>query len=788
MLLRVCDGGGFSGGQTSLFDLLQSCGQAIADLQQPALWRHRPAEARAAACACARGVDAAALALAARLDTVLTRLLLGEDASDDDDGVQVLLLPAVADGASGTAVYASAAAAALRLRQAAAPPLQAAETALDAHVDFWLERADLVERGGVQLGRAVDLWEGGPTDWLDLALIQPARALWLGLRGSTGSAAVTQPSSASEAAVAAAVATSGSASPREKARRLAALRMALAHLLGATRRLVADEAALCGGAFCADSGELPPPCAERRLLPFLAAVLCPGGRTFPGSSADLPSEALASEPLVQELLEPAAAAAVVRLEHAVTTLSSAALALPALAARVRSRSYPLAARSAWQRHWLRHGVAAAAAAGGLYLVAWRGDDVRAWARTAATSMTAFYAEHVAAPLREMAAELLSGRRGAMADPAALDDARASLRTMLLAFAAKLAASPARLASLSPDVRAVAAEQARSMLAGSDVAACSAASAAAALDMRPVSERFVAEVERPLANAVSGDLVQLMLIQIAFIKKEVLAAMAAMDAILADNKFNLQMSAMLPALVVVYGSGVALTSLAASIRAPIDTASAEMRVRMLLRDAHRLLLQAEPAGALAASTETATATSDYIAALWSDEAWLQLASAVEETFTGAVVGPVGLLGPTSRDDNAIRTWQHCGFRPALLAIGSALCQRFASVGAFVFRARSAETRRISDTGVPKRLSASTLPVRSSAPCDSTFLPALAADHIGRLLLIQEQLRALTVGLRSSIVFAEWTRLQQDLDDLGAAHTSLEARIKTVERLLQNRRWR
>ena len=61
------------------------------------------------------------------------------------------------------------------------------------------------------------------------------------------------------------------------------------------------------------------------------------------------------------------------------TLSAAALALPALAASVCGRAYPLAARSAWQRHWLRHGVAAAAAAGGLYLLAWRGDDVRAWA-------------------------------------------------------------------------------------------------------------------------------------------------------------------------------------------------------------------------------------------------------------------------------------------------------------------------------------------------------------------------------------------------------------------------
>jgi hypothetical protein len=792
-LARACAAG------TPLLDLLQCAATALSALRAApaAWWLQQPVASRAAGAACARGVDAAAMALVFHLDTVLERLALGSGVDDDEDE-SALPLPLTAGGGGGGAFFAASAAAVLQARQSATIPPHAATFSLDAHVDFWRERADVVARWGSVLGRALDLWEGGPADWLDLALIQPARALWAALHGSDSAAALGDDN---DDAVAAAVAAGSSASPGEKAARLSALRLALAHLLGVTRRALVDAAA-AGAATDDDDEALPFPAArcERRLVPLLGAVLCSGGGGDDGAPAPLPQASASSEIVV--------AAAVDRLQRVLATLSAAALGLPALSARVRSRAYALAARSAWHRQWLRSGAAGAAVAAGVYLAVWRGDDVSAWARTAAASVAAFYAEHVAAPLREMAGELLSGRRGAVADPAALDDARASLQAMLVAFSAKLAASPARLAALSPDARAVAARQA------ADAASVGGEAALAACDMRAVSERFVAEVDRPLANAVSGDLVQLLLIQVAFIKKEVLAAMAAMDAILADNRFNLQLSAMLPAAVVVYGAGAGVAALVSSARAPIDTAAAEARVRLLLRDAHRLLAFAGSPAVVATAADGAVMTSDGAAeVLWSDAAWLRRASALAASDKVSVdcadvlsagqgdtpykASNVGTNRAAGHSGDAVRAWQHGGMRPALAAIVIMLARRVADVSAALLLRSPTSTPApvVPTTGLAGMIERNALVFehltpKVPAPADrATFLPSLVAADVGQLLLWQQQLRALTRDLQGngSISFTEGWRLQQDLEDLGAIATPLLARMKTAERLLRDRHW-
>ena len=53
------------------------------------------------------------------------------------------------------------------------------------------------------------------------------------------------------------------------------------------------------------------------------------------------------------------------------------------------------------------------------------------------------------------------------------------------------------------------------------------------------------IQHPIKNAVAGDLVEMMLIQIQYIKKEVLQAMGAMDEILRQNRFNLQVRHAMP---------------------------------------------------------------------------------------------------------------------------------------------------------------------------------------------------------------------------------------------------
>jgi hypothetical protein len=63
----------------------------------------------------------------------------------------------------------------------------------------------------------------------------------------------------------------------------------------------------------------------------------------------------------------------------------------------------------------------------------------------------------------------------------------------------------------------------------------------------------------------------------------------MDTILADNRFNLQMSTMLPAGLLLYAAGSGAGSALRAALAPVDTADAQTRVRLTLRDIHRLLL-------------------------------------------------------------------------------------------------------------------------------------------------------------------------------------------------------
>lgn len=324
------------------------------------------------------------------------------------------------------------------------------------------------------------------------------------------------------------------------------------------------------------------------------------------------------------------------LAAALSTLDSCASALPKLASRVNSRLGMLGARSQLQRHWLRYTIVAGAVAGGAYYLTRAGNaqSLAAWARTASASVAAFADEHVVVPLRGMASELFSGHRDVVADRAGLADARASLAAMLSNFNKRLVSRPELLATLSPELQVALTSQVSSSAAATAAAAAATAGAgaaataaaarlppaavgdshphasaaaagsasaaraaprpdalAASLDMRPVSERLVVEVQRPVRNAIAGDLIELLLINIAQIKEQSLSAMVEIDQILAEQKFNMQLTATLPAALLLFAGGSALRSVVRTAFAPADTADARERVRLLLRDVHRLLLVA-----------------------------------------------------------------------------------------------------------------------------------------------------------------------------------------------------
>ena len=251
-----------------------------------------------------------------------------------------------------------------------------------------------------------------------------------------------------------------------------------------------------------------------------------------------------------------------------------------LSSWVDAAARPYYARSAVQRNWLLWAALGTAAYTGVTVLPQHADDVRGWLRDTMTSVGSFYNEHMRTPLSRMAGELLGTEPVPhVADADALALARSSLADMLRDFHHRMPA-----ASLPDDLRQADLD-----------------TLAAALDMRPVTEAFTRQIRTPVRSAVSGDLVELMLIQIAFLKKEMLAATAALDQILLENRFNFQVMATIPALLVIYASGRGASALYRAATAPIDTGDIRGRMRMTLRDAHRLLTLADD-GSTGASSE------------------------------------------------------------------------------------------------------------------------------------------------------------------------------------------
>jgi hypothetical protein len=283
-------------------------------------------------------------------------------------------------------------------------------------------------------------------------------------------------------------------------------------------------------------------------------------------------------------------------------LNAAVAALAALPGAADATARPLRARSGLRRYWA---VWVVLGAGSFYTaraVSRNRSELAATAREAAASLARFYDEHLRGPVGRMRGELFGAVPvAAVADAGALEDARASLAAMLGDYSRRV-----DRATLSPS------------LAGADLAAL-----AASLDMRPVSEAYVAQVRTPVRSAVSGDLLELMLIQIAFIKKELLAAMGALDAILAENRFNLQVMATVPALLVTSTLGAGAMALTRAATAPIDTGGPRHRMRMALRDVARLLALADAegvrgVGGVSAASEpllASPADAAALAALW-----------------------------------------------------------------------------------------------------------------------------------------------------------------------------
>lgn len=75
---------------------------------------------------------------------------------------------------------------------------------------------------------------------------------------------------------------------------------------------------------------------------------------------------------------------------------------------------------------------------------------------------------------------------------------------------------------------------------------------AEMDMSVVSLQYEKQISSALKNLMSGDIVRMLLIQVQFIKKELMVAMGAIDELMHANQLNLQIMATVPTFIVFGG--------------------------------------------------------------------------------------------------------------------------------------------------------------------------------------------------------------------------------------------
>lgn len=143
-----------------------------------------------------------------------------------------------------------------------------------------------------------------------------------------------------------------------------------------------------------------------------------------------------------------------------------------------------------------------------------------------TSAGEFWYEHVIEPTRAIVQELSTGRHLRIQDEQELQDTLQSLENMLGGFMERHAAD-----QFDAEERAARAK---------------------ALDMTTISQAFESSLPDAVKSILSGELVEIMLVQFQFLKKELMVAMGAMDSLMAKNELNMQVMAIVPATAAVFG--------------------------------------------------------------------------------------------------------------------------------------------------------------------------------------------------------------------------------------------
>lgn len=174
------------------------------------------------------------------------------------------------------------------------------------------------------------------------------------------------------------------------------------------------------------------------------------------------------------------------------------------AARFEALVEPLRPPSFWRRRWLYALVAAPFLLFSLRWIYGKRAEIPRWVAQAVESTREFFQEHVSEPSNAIIKELIWNEHENITDVAALEDAKQSLARMLEAF----------IKDTDPKLP----EAERKALAES-------------MDMSVVSSQYEQSLPQAIKHMMSGEIVRMLLIQVQFIKKELLVAMQAIDGVM-----------------------------------------------------------------------------------------------------------------------------------------------------------------------------------------------------------------------------------------------------------------
>ncbi|KAI9992202.1 hypothetical protein PInf_017587 [Phytophthora infestans] len=185
-----------------------------------------------------------------------------------------------------------------------------------------------------------------------------------------------------------------------------------------------------------------------------------------------------------------------------------------------------------RQRWLQvAAVAICLTAGGFWVVN-NQKEFQAGIVAMRAALQEFFNEHMIEPLQAIFEEVVLNQKPEIQDAMALLDTKESLRRMLSDF----------VKDTNPKVPS--AEMKRIM---------------DEMDMSVVSLQYEKQLASAVKNLMTGDIVRMLLIQVQFIKKELMVAMGAIDELMHANQLNMQMMATVPTFLVFGGLYKLVTS-------------------------------------------------------------------------------------------------------------------------------------------------------------------------------------------------------------------------------------